>query len=212
MSIASTDRIEKLKEQLDQTKLVLQQIQSQVGPQHPRAIEMQKQAERLQLQLSNEELASKRIRRLLDRQRHNPQPAASITSAASSRSGVYSFDGHEINLLYALITAGFTPDLQDKSVSITCRFPDGDKVVFTSRRVGDMMEGKAARPILQPNDVVMVEVPRDNAAVHFVRLVVGPDRMTLEGKPVNWDNLTDELKNLPDTRTPRWSWRWPHGI
>jgi protein involved in polysaccharide export with SLBB domain/beta-lactamase regulating signal transducer with metallopeptidase domain len=114
------------------------------------------------------------------------------------RSGVYPFDGHELNLRYALVTAGYTPDLQDKSVSITRRFPDGDKVVFSSRRVGDVIEGTAARPILQPNDVIMVEVPRDNATAHFVRLVVGPHQMTLDGKPVNWDNLTDELKKLPD--------------
>jgi protein involved in polysaccharide export with SLBB domain len=40
--------------------------------------------------------------------------------------------------------------------------------------------------------------PADNTAAHFVRLVIGTDRMTFEGKPVTWDNIRDELKNVPD--------------
>ena len=40
--------------------------------------------------------------------------------------------------------------------------------------------------------------PSDNAAAHFVRIVIGTDRMTFEGKPVTWDNIRDELKNVPD--------------
>ena len=38
---------------------------------------------------------------------------------------------------------------------------------------------------------------RVNTAAHFVRLVIGKDRMTFEGSDVTWETLEPELKKVP---------------
>ncbi len=280
--VPSTDQIEKLREQLVQTSLALQQLQSQVGPQNPRAVQMQAQIQKLQVELTAEELALKNsqaatstttqptahgeyyisgvertgVYSLNDRKINVRQAliAAGFTDALRNcslvivranpaggeirkslavndimdtdagqaevqagdvlmvtapitgeyyvggnvpRTGVYSLTGRQINLLQALISAGADPqELKEMEVEVRRRTPDKKEEVFRYT-VPKLLEKTGEPFILAPDDLITVQSPKANTAAHFVRLVIGKDRMTFEGNDVTWETLEPELKKVP---------------
>ena len=115
------------------------------------------------------------------------------------RTGVYSLSGRKITLLQALIAAGADPDLgESNDVIIRRRSPNhpDDKPEVAHFTMAEILHGDDGPFLVAADDVITVKNAAHQSAASFVRLVVGSDQLTLEGKYVTFDTLKAELEKI----------------
>jgi protein involved in polysaccharide export with SLBB domain len=93
-----------------------------------------------------------------------------------TRVGVYALDGHKINLLQALISAGANPpDMLDKRVRITRTTDDGNR--SESYTIKQLLKQPGGGMTLQAGDTLEVGAIDGNFAKDFPRSTSAPSTL-----------------------------------
>jgi beta-lactamase regulating signal transducer with metallopeptidase domain len=128
-----------------------------------------------------------------------PQPSGVYYVAGDDvpLTGVYSLMNRRISLLQAMVAAGVDPLKIQADQVMVIRVRSGKTQAYRFD-VNQLSAGSDAPFILEERDAVIVSHKKGDVAAHVVRLVVGPDEVTLEGTRVELPALQDTLKSLPD--------------
>ena len=132
-----------------------------------------------------------------------PNPFGEYYINGVPRAGVYSLSGRKLTLLQALTAAGADVDVgKSNDVIIRRRVPNnpGVKQEVVHFTMADILSGDDGPFLVAEGDVILVKNAAHQSAAGFVRLVVGSDELTFEGKRVTFDTLKDELEKVTDRR------------